>query len=382
MNAFPPPSQEKPSILVIDDSTENLDVLKETLKGSYIVRPALHGELGLRIANSKPQPDLILLDVMMPGIDGYEVLRQLRTDPATKDIPVIFVTAVSDVVGELRGLELGAVDYITKPFNPSVVRARVRTHLALRAAQKEIERQNSELVYERELIERTIERMRESDQFDTAYLRYVVAPLERSNGDILLSARTADGGQWLLFGDTTGHGLPAAVAAPLISYIFYSHARAGHSAATTISEINAMMCQQLPAELFMTACFVDIAADRKSFSAWNAAMPPMVLFSGGEVRQRIEASRLMPFGISPMLDIEANRVRVTLDHPSRLYLHSDGASDVEDADGKAFGSYRLELFIAEMLKYDMTPADLLPHLAAFNGNQVFEDDIGLIEIAL
>jgi putative two-component system response regulator len=105
MNAFPPPPQEKPSILVIDDSTENLDVLKETLKGSYIVRPALHGELGLRIANSKPQPDLILLDVMMPGIDGYEVLRQLRTDPATQDIPVIFVTAVSDVVGELRGLE-------------------------------------------------------------------------------------------------------------------------------------------------------------------------------------------------------------------------------------------------------------------------------------
>jgi serine phosphatase RsbU (regulator of sigma subunit) len=224
--------------------------------------------------------------------------------------------------------------------------------------------------------------MRESDQFDTAYLRYVVAPLERSNGDILLSARTADGGQWLLFGDITGHGLPAAVAAPLISYIFYSHARTGRSAAATIAEINAMMCQQLPAELFMTACFVDIAADRKSFNAWNAAMPPMILFSGGEVRQRIEASRLMPFGISPMLDIEANRVCVTLDHPSRLYLHSDGASDVEDANGEAFGSYRLELFIAEMLKYDMTPADLLPHLAAFNGNQVFEDDIGLIEIGL
>ena len=144
----------KPSILVVDDIPENIDALKETLKNNYIVRPALNGALALKIAASDPKPDLILLDIMMPGMDGYEVMRHLRADDRTHGIPVIFVTAATDMESELKSIELGAVDYITKPFNPAIVRARVNTHLELRKARKKLEEQNQELKVKTELLEK------------------------------------------------------------------------------------------------------------------------------------------------------------------------------------------------------------------------------------
>ncbi len=121
----------KSSVLVVDDTPENLDVLKGFLKAEYTVQIATNGPLALRIAQSDPTPDLILLDIMMPGMDGYEVMRRLQAEVSTRNIPVIFLTAKASQEDEAMGLELGAVDYITKPFRVPVVQARVRTHIAL-----------------------------------------------------------------------------------------------------------------------------------------------------------------------------------------------------------------------------------------------------------
>lgn len=123
-----------PTILIVDDMPQNLTVLGELLQPLYRVRAANSGERALRVANTAPRPDLILLDVMMPGLDGYEVLGRLREDAATRDIPVIFVTAMDAAENEERGLRLGAVDYIVKPFSPAIVLARVATHLELKRA--------------------------------------------------------------------------------------------------------------------------------------------------------------------------------------------------------------------------------------------------------
>lgn len=125
-------------ILIVDDERVNIDLLSGILT-DYAKMVALDGKIALKIAQSKNKPDLILLDIMMPGMDGYEVCRQLKANEQTKDIPVIFVTAMTKVKEETKGLELGAVDYITKPISHPVVLARVKTHLNLRAAYQTLE---------------------------------------------------------------------------------------------------------------------------------------------------------------------------------------------------------------------------------------------------
>ncbi len=117
------------TILVVDDEPVNLQVLSRLLRPSYTVRAATGGERALQAAATEPRPDLILLDVMMPGMDGYQVLERLRAEPATRDIPVVFVTALAGEVDEEHGLQAGALDYIVKPIKPAVVLARVRTQL-------------------------------------------------------------------------------------------------------------------------------------------------------------------------------------------------------------------------------------------------------------
>jgi len=135
---------EKITILVVDDTPENVDVLDNVLGSQYSVKVALNGRRALELAEALPHPDMILLDIMMPDMNGYEVISRLQSNPATVNIPVIFVTGKSDIADEEKGLRLGAVDYITKPISPPIVRARIKTHLALYNQNCELERKVTE----------------------------------------------------------------------------------------------------------------------------------------------------------------------------------------------------------------------------------------------
>ncbi len=372
-------TNKKYSVMVVDDSPENIDVLKETLKNDYIVRPALNGALALKIAAAYPQPDLILLDVMMPEMGGYEVMRRLQADEATREIPVIFVTAISEMEGELAGLELGAVDYITKPVSPPIVRARVQTHLALREAKVKLEQQNLALLHEKMLVENILARMRSPLFFDDRNLRYLISPVDRSNGDILLSSFTPDGRQWVLVGDFTGHGLPAAVAAPLISHVFYTRAQEGKSIEAVLEEINDVLYRQLPTNVFMAGCLVEIAADRKVIKLWNAGMPPCVFMQDGKVQRRM-GWRITPLGIAEQIDFQNSRESFDVQVGSRLYIFSDGITEVDNPEGELFGSARVEGFLAELAAGSRLPEELLMILEEYHGNANFSDDITLVEI--
>ncbi|MCX7149869.1 MAG: response regulator [Rhodocyclales bacterium] len=152
---------ERATILVVDDTPDNLSVMSNLLMDRYRVKIANSGEKALQIAASDSPPDLILLDIMMPGMDGYEVCERLKHDPKTAGIPVIFLTAKAEATDEKKGLELGAVDYITKPISPPLVMARVKNHLALKATNDFLRDQNSFL--EQEVARRTKEVMASRD---------------------------------------------------------------------------------------------------------------------------------------------------------------------------------------------------------------------------
>ena len=128
----------KPTILVVDDTPDNIDLLRAVLEDDYRTKIAVNGERALKIAAGADQPDLILLDIMMPGMSGYDVCRALKADAATANIPVIFVTAMSEVADEQLGLALGAVDYITKPISAPLVLARIKTQLGMKRMQEKV----------------------------------------------------------------------------------------------------------------------------------------------------------------------------------------------------------------------------------------------------
>ena len=165
------------TILVVDDTGENLTVIGGLLQPFFRVRVANSGMRALKVARSDPRPDLILLDVMMPEMDGYAVLAELRQDPYTRDIPVMFVTAMDGDQDEEYGLSLGAVDYITKPIRPSIVLARVRTHLELKDARDWLRDQNGYLEGE------VSRRMRENDLIKDVSLNALALLAEKRDNE-------------------------------------------------------------------------------------------------------------------------------------------------------------------------------------------------------
>jgi len=136
-------TQAKPTILVVDDTPDNIDLLCAILEQDYRTKIAVNGERALKIANGDSKPDLILLDIMMPGMSGYDVCKQLKATAATADIPVIFVTAMSEISDEQMGLSLGAADYITKPVSAPIVLARIKTQLAMKRVHDFLRDQNT-----------------------------------------------------------------------------------------------------------------------------------------------------------------------------------------------------------------------------------------------
>ncbi|MCX7944194.1 MAG: response regulator, partial [Deltaproteobacteria bacterium] len=148
-------NNRKSIVLVVDDSPENINVIKSVFKDIYRIKAATSGERAIEIANSEEKPDLILLDIIMPGMNGYETIKKLKANPNTAEIPVIFLTSKGEVEDERTGFDLGAVDYITKPINPAILFARVDTHLSLKKMRDELLSKNKYL--EEEVEKRTRE---------------------------------------------------------------------------------------------------------------------------------------------------------------------------------------------------------------------------------
>lgn len=138
--------EDKPIVMIVDDAAENLRIIVELLKDDYRLIPLKSGKTALEKLAQDPLPDLLLLDIVMPEMDGYELCARIKADPRTEEIPVIFITAVSEVMDDAKAFELGAVDYVPKPFNPMTVKARVNTHIKLSRTLKELQNAHKDIL--------------------------------------------------------------------------------------------------------------------------------------------------------------------------------------------------------------------------------------------
>ena len=369
----------RPILLIVDDIHENITVLRGALSSEYSIRPASNGRIALKAVNVEPRPDLVLLDIMMPDMDGYEVCRRLKANEATRNIPVIFVTAKAEEEDELYGLSLGAADYITKPFSIPIVQTRVKTHLALRAATLKLNEHNQLLLHERELIENIILKMRAADVLDERYLRHLISPVEDTTGDMLLSSFTPDGRQMILLGDFTGHGLPAAIGGPLVTYILYTLTQRGATGVEILREINAQLCSRLPTGIFFAATLVEVTSERDGGYIWNAALPENLLIRQGNVYQRFP-SVLPPLGIVTGLDIAGVATPISLEPGDRLFVFSDGIVEAKGESRDMFGMKRLQHFLEKSVVEHLTLEELMRLLKEHIGSAQHNDDITIVEI--
>jgi len=340
-------------ILVIDDSQDSRILMAIMLKmAGYEVQEAADGFVGLKYVDTVPPPDLILLDVMMPGMDGYEVCRTLKADPRTRDIPVIFLSALGQSRDKIRGLEAGGADYITKPFDRGEVLARVRTHLKLSGLNREIMAANRELQEKQQRLEEDLRaaagiqqsllprRPPMSTALEIAW-RYL--PSEAIGGDIFNIIPLGESLMAFYMMDVSGHGVPAAMVTVSVYQFLYPRTPHTSEVPGTLSmpqEVMAVLDREYPFERFdkYFTMFYGVFDLEGGFLTYSSAghPPPLMLREGRPCELLTKGGPII--GLGGMLPFEEETVPIA--PGDRLIVYTDGMSDLRNLRGELYGEKR------------------------------------------
>ncbi len=330
------------SILLVDDNPTNLQVLYQCLEGvGCKLLIAKDGELALSIA-ARALPDLILLDIMMPGIDGYEVCRRLKAYPATADIPVIFLSALQETGDKVKGLQLGAVDYITKPFQPDEVIARVNTHLTIHRLKQEVEQRKDELEHELEVVSAVQRRLlpKQLPAIDGFQLAARYETSRYAGGDYYDIVGLEDDCWGFLMADAEGHSTPAAVLMAMTCALFRSHPQIGSDPAQVLQYLNEHLCKVADPS-FITALYAVYDVRRKTVRVARAGHPlPMIYHAAEKKAEELDCPGVFPMGIEPYEE-PIPVVEAQLQPGDRLLLYTDGLTERFNEPGEAYGEQRL-----------------------------------------
>jgi len=336
---------EKKLLLLVDDDPENIQIVHSILKDNYKIRVAMNGVKALELAGVEPFPDLILLDVMMPHMDGYTVCSRLKADPNTRDIPVIFLTGKTEVADETRGFEVGAVDYIHKPFSPPIVTARVRTHLMLRDAHRTVARQlltlNSELEMAQQ-VQRSI-LPRETPKLPGLDITTRYIPMSSVAGDFYDFIVVDEKHVGILIADVSGHGLSSALIASMLQTALAAQSPHASNPVQVLSGLNQALYGKFQSH-FVTAAYLFVDMNNSTVDYAGAAHPPLLLWRArtGNVQECLENGLML----GPFAGATYSTLCLSLEKGDRIVLITDGIVEAVDRSGNEFGMHRLR----EMIK--------------------------------
>ena len=382
----------KETILLVDDNPINLQVLFETFKESgYKLIAAKDGEKALAMAESA-HPDLILLDIMMPGMDGYEVCRRLKADDGTSNIPIIFVTAMGETADETKGLELGAVDYITKPFSPPIVQARVRTHLALKRNMAELQEAYKIIESQKERMEDELNVGREI-QMNMVPLTFPPFP-ERDEVSIyatLQPAREVGGDFYDFFfideyrlcfciGDVSGKGVPAALFMAVTKTLIEARARDDLSTASIITHVNDELSRDNKAFMFVTLFLGILDVRTGEFLYTNGGHnPPYIKRQNGSID--ILDERHGPI-VGPVPGLTYKEATAHLAPDDLIFLFTDGVNEAMDPSKNQFSDERLVDLLSSRVfeSVEEMVQTTVYEVEQFAGEAEQSDDITLLAI--
>jgi serine phosphatase RsbU (regulator of sigma subunit) len=372
---------EQKLILVVDDTPLNISVITGALKDTYRTKVATSGAKALTIAGGEEKPDLILLDVMMPEMDGYEVCRRLKADAATREIPVIFLTAQTEAEDETRGFEVGAVDYVHKPFSPAVMKARVHTHLVLRETREKLAQQLLAIQKELEtarLIQQSIlpEMVPQIEGLDIA-ARYL--PMASVAGDFYDFIVVDDKRVGILMADVSGHGMPAALIASMLKIALAGQTDHATEPARVLHGLNQALCGKFQHH-YVTAAYVFVDMEKHTIAYAAAGHPPLLLWCGTAQGVRDIAENGLFLG--KFLFATYTSVEIPLAPGEFGLLYTDGISECNNPEGMEFGDHRFRQVLANMGgPADQVADELLRELATWSARKDsadLDDDITLV----
>ena len=371
-------------VLVVDDATANLQVVHSMLKDDFKIRVATSGAKALALVKDKPQPDLILLDVTMPEMDGYEVCTSLKATPESRDIPVIFLTGKTEADDETKGFEVGAVDYIHKPFSPAVVKARVHTHLVLREAREQLARQllsiNNELEMAREIQVSILPH--ETPKISGLEIAARYLPMTSLAGDFYDFIIVDEKHLGILVADVSGHGLPAALIASMLKAALSAQSAHACDPARVLAGLNQSLCGKFQRH-FATGAYLFVNMEKKSISYAAAGHPPLLLWrtSAGIASEVLENG--LPLGLLPQAAYSA--VEVPVEPGDKAILYTDGIPETTSPSEQEFGADLFKGFLESnhSLRADMFADLLLDELSSWSEHprgQGQPDDLTLLVI--
>ncbi len=331
-------------LLIVDDEPANIRFANSILNDDYNLRSATSGPHALEAAQSAPQPDLILLDVGMPGMDGYELCRKLKSIPATLDIPVIFLTGRTEDEDETQGFEAGAVDYIHKPFSEAVVKARVKTHILLREAREQLTSQlmvvYQELEMARELQVSILPGETPAVSGLKIAARYI--PMSAVAGDFYDFISIDENHLGVLIADVSGHGLPAALIASMLKIALSTQSSVAFRPAMVLNGLNELLHGKFRRQ-YVTAAYVYLDLESRIMRYGGAGHPAILLRSGlcGTVSE-LEENGLF---LGPFADAVYSSVEIPIAVGDRVLLYTDGVLECMNEAGEEFGLVRLKQYL-------------------------------------
>lgn len=365
-------------LLIIDDDLTFRKMLS-TLARLWNFEPLVFedGEAAWPYLQKISEPVLILLDWEMPRLNGLELCQRIRQMKTKMPPFIIFLAGRSETEDAIVALEAGANDYIKKPFDKGELKARLLVGRRMLEMQYKLKKTQDMMTYERECIENIILKMRASKPFNTNQLRTLDAPVEKTSGDIMLSALKPDNTRHVLLGDFTGHGLMAAVGGPIVFDAFYTMTAKGLSIKEIATEINRQLLDKMPTGLFLGAIFIELSADAKSLTLWNCGMSDILIYRKSKLQKKISSNMLAMGIIKQEFDPVAS---VTVESGDRVYAYSDGITEIINKKGEEFGQDNLENTISMMLSIKAEISFLSKTVTTFRGEAEQFDDITLVEL--
>ncbi len=372
------------SILIVDDTPANLRLLSQMLaKQGYSVRAVTSGERALASASVAP-PDLVLLDIKMPGLNGYEVCEQLKSDPLTRNIPVIFISALDEIQDKVQAFAVGGVDYITKPFQFKEVLARTEIHLSLRRLEKQLREANSKMEQELALAGKVQSSFLPGELPTPAGWQMAAAlkPARQTSGDFYDLVSLPDGQFGLVVADVVDKGVGAALFMTLSWILIRSYAMEYPAEPQRVLRaVNDRILAEIDTGQFVTVFYGILQPATGTLTYCNAGHPPPYLYSAqpGDVAKPLSRTG-MALGVTDSETWE--RAEAQLDPGNALVLYSDGVTDAENGDGVPFGHERLKTRVEASLRRPASEIldGLLAAVQEHAAEAVQSDDVTLMVV--